>query len=499
MRVKLQNDVPVFIRDLTEPAVRYRRPPPLIGTVVKVVGDPLEEKRTHDFKYRRCNQTGRAKYPVAMWCDVRWDAPAKGQEVTITGYHTGRFGMHYLKLVTEDEDPRNDPRNIALREDVQRQLALNDAVAQRFQARAVAGADNDRESATTSSSRLPSAKGSRPRSADDSNGSRTPGTGHTPRYWADSQASTHSRAYHSQEALDQGFDFAGKQKTLDRLVVAQKFWDDPAEETPNQRRLRRFSAGHRPGSSSHQAQQEIIASRPSSRGSAGSAPLISADYDVLRPDSRGSVGFSVASGERPASRGVDGILRSGSRGDVGVQDDARPASRGSVVFQDVGSMMATDAHGGGKRPSSTGSRRAGEDNLRPSSRGSVDMPGKASLEGSTQGEETDGESLRDRPGSSTTGSVMDASSRPGTGGLDETSSRPGTGAGYGAGGGSRPASRANVRFSDGSRPGSALAVLGSNDPGFDRPQNASNLPHFLEGSDSEADVQGSRSKCNSAI
>lgn len=490
MRVKLQKDVPVFIRDLTEPAVRYRRPPPLIGTVVKVVGDPLEEKRIHHFKYRRCNQTGHAKYPIAMWCDVRWDAPAKGDEVTITGYHTGRFGMHYLKLVTEDEDPRNDPRNIALREDVQRQLALNEAVAQRFQARAVAGADNDRESASASSSRLPSAKGSRPRSADGSNGSRTPGTGHTPRYWADSQASTQNRAYHSQEALDQGFDFAGKKKTLDRLVVAQKFWDDPAEETPNQRRLRRFSAGHRPGSSSHLAQQEIIASRPSSRGSTGSAPLISADYDVLRPDSRGSAGFSVASGDRPASRGVDGILRSGSREEVGVQDDPRPASRGSVIFHDVGPIRAIDAHGSDTRPNSKGSRRSGESNRRPISKGSVDTPRKENVEGQAQDDEADGESLCGRPGSSTTGSAMDVSSRPGTGGGHiETSSRPGTGSGC-----SRPGSRANVRFSDGSRPGSALAASGSNDPGFDRPQSASNLPDFLEGSDSENHEQCSRNK-----
>lgn len=235
--------------------MRYRRPPPLIGTVVKVVGNPLEQRRTHHFKYRRCNQTGHAKYPVAMWCDVRWDAPANGEEVTITGYHTGRFGMHYLRLVTEDEDPRNDPRNVALREEMRRQLALKEAVAQQFRTRSALG--HEATNSGDDSSRLPSAKGSRPRSADkaSSTGSKTPGMGHTPRYWADSQAATESRAYHSQEALNRGLDFAGKEKALDRIGAAQRFWDDEAEETPNQRRLRRFSAGHRPNSSSHLAQQ----------------------------------------------------------------------------------------------------------------------------------------------------------------------------------------------------------------------------------------------------
>lgn len=463
MRVKLQKDVPTFIRDLTEPAVRYRRPPPLIGTVVNVVGDPLEQKRTHNFKYRRCNQTGHAKYPVAMWCDVRWDAPPTGQEVTITGYHTGRFGMHYLKLVTEDEDPRNDPRNVALRKEMQRQLELKEAIAKQFQARSVHGVEFEhKDPASGDGSRLPSAKGSRPRSGDKgSTGSRTPGTGHTPRYWADSQASTESRAYHSQEALNLGLDFAGKQKALDRLGVAQRFWDDAAEETPDQRRLRRFSAGHRPNSSSHQAQQEIIKSRPSSRGSIGSGPLISSDYDILRSTSRGSMSLSIASGDRPTSRGLDGILRPESRGEVSLGDDPlRPGSRGSVIFSN---------EDGGLKP-------VGGWPPRPSSRRSIDSPARTSTDGSMDGDRAV-ESAYERPGSSTKGSAVDGS-RPGTGtGNLESTSRPGTGAGHSVSGGSRPGSRANVRFSDGSRPGSALVTAsGSNDPGFDMPQSACNLP-----------------------
>jgi hypothetical protein len=52
MRVKLSDHVPGFIRDLSEPAHAnkyggYARPPPLIGTIVRVVGDPLEQKREH--------------------------------------------------------------------------------------------------------------------------------------------------------------------------------------------------------------------------------------------------------------------------------------------------------------------------------------------------------------------------------------------------------------------------------------------------------------------
>ena len=52
MRVKLSDHVPGFIRDLSEPAHAnkyggYVRPPPLIGTIVRVVGDPLEQKRAH--------------------------------------------------------------------------------------------------------------------------------------------------------------------------------------------------------------------------------------------------------------------------------------------------------------------------------------------------------------------------------------------------------------------------------------------------------------------
>jgi hypothetical protein len=140
MRVKLAAEVPGFIRELTEPGVRnayggYRRPPALIGTVVKVVGDPLEQKRVHTFKYRRCNQTG-ATYPVAMWCDVRWDAPASGTEVTTTGYHTGRFGLHYLVLVDAADDPMNDPKNIRLRKEKAEQLELQEAVARRIRAKA---------------------------------------------------------------------------------------------------------------------------------------------------------------------------------------------------------------------------------------------------------------------------------------------------------------------------------------------------------------------------
>ena len=68
--MKLASNVPEFIRELTEPVVKYRRPPPLIGTVVRVVGDPTEQKRVHDFKYRRCHETAQV-YPVVMWCDVR--------------------------------------------------------------------------------------------------------------------------------------------------------------------------------------------------------------------------------------------------------------------------------------------------------------------------------------------------------------------------------------------------------------------------------------------
>ena len=140
MRVQLAAEVPGFIRELTEPGVRnahggYRRPPPLIGTVVKVVGDPLEQKRVHTFKYRRCNQMG-ATYPVAMWCDVRWDAPASGAEVTTTGYHTGRFGLHYLVRVDAADDPMNDPKNIRLREEKAKQLELQEAVARRVRAKA---------------------------------------------------------------------------------------------------------------------------------------------------------------------------------------------------------------------------------------------------------------------------------------------------------------------------------------------------------------------------
>jgi len=184
MRVKLAPGVPTFIRELTEPVKEYRRPPPLIGTILKVVGDPLEQKRNHSFKYRSCYHTLGVNYPIAMWCDVRWDAPAGGQEVSITGYHTGRFGMMYLWMVDEEEDPMNDPRNIALREDKAKQLALQAAVAKRLRDRALIFPEIKGASQTQG----PGVQQSRPESANGSGGSRTPGTGFTPRYWADSQA-----------------------------------------------------------------------------------------------------------------------------------------------------------------------------------------------------------------------------------------------------------------------------------------------------------------------
>ena len=164
--------------------------------------------------------------------------------------------------------------------------------------------------------------------------------------------------------------------------------------------------------------------------------------------------MSIASGERPISRGLDGILRPESRGELSLEDEARPASRGSFIFSnDEGGLKAD---GGGW-------------NLRP---GSVDTRFRTGTGGSM--DDRAGESIYERAGSSTKGSVLDGS-RPGTGenGHLESTSRPGTGTGYGASGGSRPGSRANVRFSDGSRPGSALVMAPlSNDPGFDRPQSS---------------------------
>ena len=249
MRVKLAAEVPGFIRELTEPVVRYRRPPPLIGTVVRVVGDPLEQKRVHTFKYRRCNQTGHASYPVAMWCDVRWDAPAGGVETTVTGYHTGRFGLHYLLRVDEADDPKNDPKNIRLREEKAKQLELQEAVARRVRAQALVIPVDD----------VPPGSGSRPGTRDGdrsagattpSSGARTPGQRFTPRYWGEGQASTHHRAYHSKEALEMALDPSGHAKALDRFGIADQYWTQEPNESKMERQLRRYSAGHRPNSSS---------------------------------------------------------------------------------------------------------------------------------------------------------------------------------------------------------------------------------------------------------
>jgi hypothetical protein len=503
MRVKLAPEVPGFIRELTEPVVRYRRPPPLIGTVVRVVGDPLEQKRVHTFKYRRCNQTGHANHPVAMWCDVRWDAPAGGAEATVTGYHTGRFGLHYLLRVDEADDPNNDPKNIRLREEKAKQLELQEAVARRVRARALIVPDD-----------APSGSGSRPATRDGersagtmtpSSGARTPGSGFTPRYWGEGQASTHHRAYHSREALEMGLDPAGQAKALDRFGVAEDYWTREPSESKTELQLRRYSAGHRPNSSSFLTQQEIIKSRPSSRGSVGSEPLISADYDDLaRPGSRGSVGTSK-SGE--AIRGTqgsrDGILRTSSRGSVGLQDrpasrgsagplldDLRPPSRGSALSR----LSAPSSDGGASLP---GSRSSVGLQLRPGSRGSLGLQDRPGSRGSLglqnrpgsrgsfgvdsqtglQGGDfaiDDEEAISERPGSSVTGSIQAHDSRPGTASLlpdnPDHDERRDVGTPLG---GSRPASRANVRFSDGSRPGSAMAAPDSSglalDMGFERP------------------------------
>jgi hypothetical protein len=205
MRVKLSPEVPVFIRDLTEPAVKYRRPPPLIGTVVKVVGDPMEQKHVHEFKYRRCNQTNRSDLPIAMWCDVLWDAPANGQEITITGYHTGRFNLHYLWLVAEEDDPFNDHKNVRLREETAKKRELQEAIAKRVRER-------------VSDTMLPAVKGATGEQSRPASGTRTPGSGFTPRYWSESQAATEQRNYHSKEALERGLDPAGQEKALERMV-----------------------------------------------------------------------------------------------------------------------------------------------------------------------------------------------------------------------------------------------------------------------------------------
>lgn len=190
-------------------------------------------------------------------------------------------------------------------------------------------------------------------------------------------------------------------------MIAHDYWSSHPDEDPNARRLRRYSAGHSPSSSSAVTQESLVASRPCSRGSICSDQIISAHYDEFaRPGSRGSVGLSVGSGDgsRPSSRGTHisggGILRPPSRGGVGLQDEMRPSSGGSVAFN---------------------------------------------------------EKIRHRPGSSRTGSVYDSESRPETSGRDAGTLLLG----------SRPASRANVRFTDGSRPGSAM-ILGQS-KGLDRP------------------------------
>ena len=237
-------------------------------------------------------------------------------------------------------------------------------------------------------------------------------------------------------------------------AIADEYWSSNPDEDPNARRLRRYSAGHRPNSSSALTQAAVIASRPSSRGSMGSEPIISADYDELaRPSSQGSVGLSVGSGDgpgtRPSSRGLvphisgDGILRPPSRGIVGLQNEMRPSSRGSVAFDGI-------------RPSSRGS--VAFDELPPSSFSNV---GENPLDNNS-----------DRPGSSRTGSVLDSESRPGTSGRDVGTPLAG----------SRPASRANVRFTDGSRPGSAMIPTHSTD-GLDRPANVQTSPQQPPGFD----------------
>jgi hypothetical protein len=342
-----------------------------------------------------------------------------------------------------------------------------------------------------------------------SGGARTPGSGFTPRYWGEGQVSTHHRSYHSKEALVVSLDPSGLEKTLDRFGVAEHYWSKDPEETPSERQLRRYSAGHRPGSSSWLTQQEIIKSRPSSRGSVGSEPLISADYDdPVRPASRGSVGASKSGDAiRPDSRGAhgsgDGILRPSSRGIMDMQD--RPASRGSVglLLQDDlrppsrGSVFARlSAHSSdvppSQRPGSRGSlglqdrpgsrgslglqdRPGSKGNTvmqyRPGSRGSFGLDYQTQLQGSGFAPDDD-ELKSERTGSSVTGSVQEHDSRPGTGvftdDADEERRNLGTPLA-----GSRPVSRATVRFSDGSRPGSALAPPDppavAFDMGFDRP------------------------------
>ena len=173
--------------------------------------------------------------------------------------------------------------------------------------------------------------------------------------------------------------------------------------------------------------------------------------------------MSIASGDRPISRGLDGILRPESRGELSLEDEARLASQGSFVSSNEEGGLKTDGGGWHLRPGSRGS-------LDTPVRTGVDTPVRTGTGGSM--DDRAGESIYERAGSSTKGSVLDGS-RPATGenGHLESTSRPGTGTGYG--GGSRPGSRANVRFSDGSRPGSALVMAPlSNDPGFDRPQSS---------------------------
>jgi len=286
-------------------------------------------------------------------------------------------------------------------------------------------------------------------------------------------------------------DPSGLEKTLDRFGVAEQYWFKDPEETPPERQLRRYSAGHRPSSSSWLAQQEIIKSRPSSRGSVGSEPLISADYDdPARPESRGSVGTSK-SGDAiwPDTRGAqgsgDGILRPLSRGSMGLQD--RPASRGSVGLQDdlrppsrgsVFSRVSAHSRDGpqSQRPGSRGSlglqdrpgsrgslglqdrpRSSGNTVMqsRPGSRGSFGLDDQTQLQVSGFAPDDD-EPKSERPGSSVKGSFQEHDSRPGTGFFTDDAHEERRNVGTPLAG-SRPVSRANVRFSDGSRPGSAMA------------------------------------------
>jgi len=150
--------------------------------------------------------------PIAMWCDVRWDAPRvkwdlikreflpdeDGKEETCTGYNTGRFGLYYLLVVDEKDDPNNDPKNIRLRQEKAKRLEHLEAIAAQVRERASPGR---KKSEGEGEIHLPEVNGAVPRptsGASSSSGKsrsssassvRTVGSGYTPRYWADSQVS----------------------------------------------------------------------------------------------------------------------------------------------------------------------------------------------------------------------------------------------------------------------------------------------------------------------